>query len=159
MARDIGVTPGAELFRAVTTKYYGDGTVETVYEGPYDKPGTARGRVGFWRNHLAKREDGSKAQGYIESCRPVWSRVADPAPQPERRTARGQDESVPADGPVAQLVGEALRTRRSMHGRHVADLLAEHGHSEEADRVRTEVRARHGHLSGKQALELLSTAP
>ncbi|MEV5454249.1 hypothetical protein [Streptomyces sp. NPDC052535] len=157
MARDIGVTPGAELFRAVTTKHYSDGTVETVYEGPYDKPGTARGRVGFWRSHLAKREDGSKAEGYIESCRPVWSRVTDPAPQAGQRTSQESDETGPIASPATRLVAEALRTRRGMHGRHVADLLAEHGHAEEADRVRTEVRARHGHLSGKQALELLST--
>ncbi|MFF9204382.1 hypothetical protein ACF1AE_21685 [Streptomyces sp. NPDC014986] len=159
MARDIGVAPDAELFRAVITKHYGDGTVETVYEGPYDKPGPARGRVSFWRGHLAKREDGSSAEGHIESCRPVWSKVADPASQPGRPTACDQGEATPADGPVARLVTEALRTRRGMHGRHVADLLAEHGHTEEADRVRTEVRARNGHLSGKQALELLRTAP
>ncbi|MFG3157303.1 hypothetical protein ACGF7W_35295 [Streptomyces sp. NPDC048219] len=157
MARDIGVGPGAELFRAVITKRYGDGTVETVYEGPYGKPGTARGRVGFWRSHLAKREDGSRAEGHIESCRPAWSRVTDPAPQRGQRTPQETDETAPAGSPAIQLVTEALRTRRGMHGRHVADLLAEHGHAEAADRVRTEVRARHGHLSGKQALELLST--
>lgn len=159
MARDIGMASDAELFRAVITKHYGDGTVETVHEGPYDKPGTARGRIGFWRNHLARRDDGSRAEGHVESCRPVWSRVTDPAPQRGQQAAQAPDETAPADGPATRLVTEALRTRRGMHGRHVADLLAEHGHTEEADRVRTEVRARNGHLSGKQALELLRTAP
>ena len=60
--------------------------------------------------------------------------------------------------PAAQLVADAIRERRISHGKHVADLLEEHGHAEEAERIRTEVRAQNGHLSAKQAHTLLLAA-
>jgi hypothetical protein len=155
MARDIGMAPDAELWRAVITKSYGDGTVHTVYEGPYDKPGPARSRVTFWRNHLAKRDDGSKADGHVERCQPVWEKVPDPAQRPTPQADTSAVAETAAADPAVQLVLDAMRERRGMHGRHAADLLAEHGYTAEAELVREEVRAQNGHLSAKQAVQLL----
>ncbi|TQE33169.1 hypothetical protein [Streptomyces ipomoeae] len=72
MARDIGMEPDAALYRAVITKSYAAGTEFTVYEGPYAEPGPARARVTFWRNHFAKRDNGDKADGHVETCKPAW---------------------------------------------------------------------------------------
>jgi hypothetical protein len=63
-----------------------------------------------------------------------------------------------AASPAAQLVAAAAKERRGMHGKHAADLLEEHGYTEEAERIRAEVRAQNGHLSGKQALQMLIDA-
>lgn len=57
--------------------------------------------------------------------------------------------------PAAQLVADAVVERRIRHGRHAAELLAEHGHQAEADRVQDAVRRRNGHLSAKQTIDLL----
>lgn len=62
-----------------------------------------------------------------------------------------------AANPAARLIADAARERRGMHGKHAADLLEQHGYTETADRVRSEVRARNGLLSAKQAIELLIT--
>ncbi|WP_331752787.1 hypothetical protein OG440_38455 (plasmid) [Streptomyces sp. NBC_00637] len=57
--------------------------------------------------------------------------------------------------PAARLVAEAAASKSVRHGSHVADLLATSGYSDEAVRLREAVSARHGHLSVKQALQLL----
>ncbi|WP_128378505.1 hypothetical protein [Streptomyces cavernae] len=56
---------------------------------------------------------------------------------------------------AAQLIREAAKTRRGMHGKHAAELLDQHGHSEEAEVIRRAVVERSGHLSAKQAADLL----
>ncbi|MER5302241.1 hypothetical protein ABT039_22660 [Streptomyces lasiicapitis] len=160
MARGIGMQPDAVLYRAVIVKSYADGEQHTVYEGPYDDIGSARRRVTFWRNHLAKRNDGSKAVGQIEKCRPVWEAEAAPASAPRRNTpAETGDPATQYGATSATAAVNLLRTlmseRRGMHGRHAADLLAAHGYTDAAERVRGEVRARNGHLSARQALQLL----
>lgn len=68
----------------------------------------------------------------------------------------------PSTGPTeaVRLVQDAIKDKTVRHGRHVADLLREHGHTEAADRISKEVSTRHGHLSVWQAAELLEqTAP
>ncbi|OEV11516.1 hypothetical protein [Streptomyces nanshensis] len=82
MARDIGMAEDASLYRAVITKTYADGATYTHYEGPYAKPGQARGRVSFWRRHFQKTKPGASADGHIEECRPQWRRVAEPSSRP-----------------------------------------------------------------------------
>ncbi|MFF2571099.1 hypothetical protein [Streptomyces sp. NPDC058084] len=154
MARNIGMAPDADVWRAVITKSWGDGTSETEYAGPYDNAAQARGRVTFWRNHLAKKGDGSQADGYVERARPTWEKVPDTAPRRTARAARTETRT-PQGDTAAQLVRDAIGLRKVTHGRHVADLLAEHGHPGEAERVGAEVRAQHGHLSARQALRLL----
>ncbi|MFK0142492.1 hypothetical protein [Streptomyces murinus] len=74
------------MYRAVIIKTYADGRTFTVYEGPYAKPGQARGRVTFWRKHFAANKPGAFATGHIEECQPQWQRIpgdgrpADPPP-------------------------------------------------------------------------------
>jgi hypothetical protein len=157
VARNIGMAPDALVYRAVITKSYPDGDEFIEYEGPYDKIGLARGRVSFWRNHFAKRDDGATADGYVEQCRPTWERATTPAPRTRAKKPAAVTEPLPTT--AAQLVADALTQRRGMHGKHAADLLAEHGHTKEADLIRREVRDRKGHLSAKQALELLTATP
>jgi hypothetical protein len=152
VARDIGMAPNALVYRAVITKSYPDGTTVTEYEGPYGAVGPARGRVTFWRNHLAKRDDGATADGYVEQSRPTWEKAS--APGKGAVKAAVAPEATPST--AAQLVAHALTQRRGMHGKHAAELLDEHGHTKEADLIRREVRDRNGHLSAKQALELLT---
>ncbi|WP_333745589.1 hypothetical protein [Streptomyces sp. IBSBF 2950] len=157
MARNIGMAPDAKVYRAVITKSYEGGETYTEYEGPYDKPGAARARVTFWENHFAKRDNGDKATGHVEECQPAWKKMPEPARRSSRRTRPEADRDAPKD-PVA-LIRAAMAHRRGMHGSRAADLLAEHGFTEEADRIRSEVRAQMGHLSAKQALQLLTDAP
>lgn len=57
--------------------------------------------------------------------------------------------------PAVRLVVDAAKARRGLHGKHVAELLDEHGHTTEAEQIRTAVRAANGHLSAKQAAALL----
>lgn len=59
---------------------------------------------------------------------------------------------------AVQLVQDAARERRGMHGKHAADLLDERGYRAEAALVRGEVRAQNGHLSAKQAAQFLLRA-
>ncbi|MER6253642.1 hypothetical protein ABT224_20030 [Streptomyces sp. NPDC001584] len=63
--------------------------------------------------------------------------------------------SAPGDNPAAELVATAAAARPRMHGRHAADLLDRHGYADEAALVRDELRAQRGHLSAKQAAQLL----
>ncbi|QKV98326.1 hypothetical protein HUT19_42175 (plasmid) [Streptomyces sp. NA02950] len=157
MARDIGMAPDAKVYRAVIIKSYADGSVFTAYEGPYDKIGSARARVTFWENHFAKRDNGDKATGHVEQCQPAWEKAPARARRRTARTSAASGDEAPKD-PVA-LIRAAMAQRRGMHGSHAADLLAEHGFTEEADRIRAEVCAQMGHLSAKQALQLLTAAP
>ncbi|MEV1042960.1 hypothetical protein AB0J01_41330 [Streptomyces sp. NPDC050204] len=154
MARNIGMTPEAEVWRAVITKTFPDGTTETVYAGPYGAAAQARGRVTFWRNYLAKYGKGAKADGHVERARPVWERAEDTVPR-RKAPAAGAEDREPEGSTAVQLVRDAVEQRRVTHGRHVADLLDEHGHGDDAARVSAEVRAQHGHLSARQALALL----
>ncbi|WP_435245044.1 hypothetical protein [Streptomyces tendae] len=158
MARNIGMAPDAEVWRAVVTKTYPDGATETVYDGPYDKAATARGRVTFWSNWMANRH-GGKAEGHVERAKPTWERAPEPAPRRKAQKtvapAKPEPEAAPVDDAVLRLVWIAVDNRDVTHGRHIADLLAEHGHAEEAAAVTAELRARHGHLSARQALTFL----
>ncbi|WP_432156044.1 hypothetical protein [Streptomyces sp. bgisy153] len=76
------MAPDACLYRAVITKTYADGRSYTEYEGPYAKPGPARGRVTFWRRHFAANKPGASADGHVEECRPQWHRVPEEGPEP-----------------------------------------------------------------------------
>jgi hypothetical protein len=57
--------------------------------------------------------------------------------------------------PAAKLIVDGARERRGMHGKHAAELLDEHGHTEAAERIRCAVSDRNGHLSAKQAAALI----
>lgn len=156
MARDIGMAPGARIYRAVIVKTFADGWTSTVYEGPYADLAPARARVTYWRNHFARRRNGDRADGHVEACQPAWTKVPEPASRTAPAAAKPPAAArTPAGSTAVQLLRDALRQRRALHGRHAADLLAEHGHTAEAERIRAEVRARNGHLSAKQALHLL----
>ncbi|MER0443076.1 hypothetical protein ABR738_00545 [Streptomyces sp. Edi4] len=157
MARNIGMAPDAQVWRAVVTKTFSDGVTETVYEGPYDKAAKARGRVTFWRNWMTDRHGGT-AKGHIERAKPVWEKAPDPAPRrtPVKETAPAPAAPTgPVDRTVLRMVSLAIDNRDVTHGRHVADLLTKHGHCEEAEAVTAELRARNGHLSARQALTFL----
>ncbi|MCZ0983839.1 hypothetical protein O1L60_44560 [Streptomyces diastatochromogenes] len=160
MARNIGMEPDAEVWRAVIVKTFTDGTTETVYEGPYGAAAQARARVTFWRNWMADvaNYEAGKAEGHVERAQPAWEKAPDPAPRRKAKqavTASPEPGDTPVDSTVLRLVWIAVDNRDVTHGRHVADLLAEHGHSREAERVTAELRARNGHLSARQALTFL----
>lgn len=70
------------------------------------------------------------------------------------RTARWEQTRIDRH-PAVRLVIDAAKTRRGLHGTHVAELLDEHGHTTQAEQIRDAVRAAHGHLSAKQAAALL----
>ena len=74
----------------------------------------------------------------------------------QTRTTAWTDAQFAAN-PAARLILTASKERRGMHGRHAADLLEAHGHTEAAEIVRAEVKARNGLLSAKQAAHLLIT--
>ncbi|MEU5834550.1 hypothetical protein ABZ820_12870 [Streptomyces diacarni] len=73
----------------------------------------------------------------------------------EKDTRRTTGESTPA--PAAALVLRAVQSREIRHAKHAADLLGKHGYHAEADRVRTEVKARNGLMSAKQTAAFLTT--
>ncbi|MGY5033252.1 hypothetical protein ACWC9U_20635 [Streptomyces sp. 900116325] len=67
---------------------------------------------------------------------------------------------VPLPGPPAKdspagLILTAAKKSRNMHAQQAARLLDVHGHHQEADRIRAELRTRKGHMSAKQAADLL----
>jgi hypothetical protein len=64
-----------------------------------------------------------------------------------------------AAAPAAALVADAVAAQRIRHGKHAAVLLDEHGYTAEAEAVRTAVARGHGHLSAKQAVDLLLKPP
>ncbi|MFD5881039.1 hypothetical protein [Streptomyces yangpuensis] len=81
--------------------------------------------------------------------------VDEPA-TPHSTTLAVSTDAVPPKGAgCIQLVQDAIGLREVKHGRHVADLLAERGYFDEAERIGAEVRAQNGHLSARQALRLL----
>lgn len=57
--------------------------------------------------------------------------------------------------PAAKLIADAAKERRIRHGSHAASLLREHGYAAEADHVQDAVTERNGHLSAKQAAQVL----
>lgn len=82
MARSIGMAADATVFRAVIKFTDRDGTQRTEYEGPYGAIGAARGRVSFWTNYLADRDEEtleptgtSRAKGHVEQGSVTWERV------------------------------------------------------------------------------------
>ena len=82
MARSIGMAADATMFRAVITKHYPGNTPFTDYEGPYGSAAAAQGRVTFWVNYLAVRDEEtgeltgeSCASGFVEQGEITWKRV------------------------------------------------------------------------------------
>lgn len=71
--------------------------------------------------------------------------VAAPVPLPDS----------PAKDSPAGLILAAAKGRRGMHAQQAARLIEVHGHVEEAERIRAELRSRKGHMSAKQAADLL----
>ena len=70
--------PNAPVYRAVIVKQYPGQEPFTTYEGPYDTPGAAQGRVTFWVNYLTDSDDdgvssGSRASGCVEIGHTTWS--------------------------------------------------------------------------------------
>lgn len=57
--------------------------------------------------------------------------------------------------PAAKVVADAVAERRVRSGTQAAALLAEHGHTTEAEAVRHSVLRNHGLMSAKQAVALL----
>lgn len=106
MARNIGAD-GRDVFRAVITSTRGDRS-STWYEGPYNKAGTARARISFWRKHLGR--SGVEVTGHVEKADTVWRRLDDdgnPAPAPRRVLTNDEYEA-------AYLA--AARSRRPIDG-------------------------------------------
>jgi hypothetical protein len=58
---------------------------------------------------------------------------------------------------AAKLIREAAKTRHGMHGKHAAELLDQHGQTDAAAMIRRAVTERNGHLSAKQAADLLDS--
>jgi hypothetical protein len=77
MARNIGAD-GRDVYRAVIRFEYPDGDAWTKREGPYEKPGTARARVGFWRNRMAAHDSDTKTTGHVERAT-TWHRFDEQA--------------------------------------------------------------------------------
>ncbi|MGW7506088.1 hypothetical protein ACWGIR_32045 [Streptomyces albidoflavus] len=59
--------------------------------------------------------------------------------------------------PAATLLRTAIQNRTIRHGKHAARLLRDHGHTTLADRLDREVSARCGHLSARQAADLIES--
>ncbi len=57
--------------------------------------------------------------------------------------------------PAAKLIADAVQNRTIISGTRAAELLAQHGYTVEADRIRSEVKARNGLMSAKQAGALI----
>lgn len=70
MARKIGLLTHA--YKAVHVVRYRSGGEETIVEGIYNKPGTAQGRLTFWKNHLGE----DYVDGWIEEAALNWYRVS-----------------------------------------------------------------------------------
>lgn len=63
------------LYRARLRSVSPTGEVTEWFEGPYPKPGQAKARITFWKNHYAKtREEGWVVAGIPEESAPVWYR-------------------------------------------------------------------------------------
>lgn len=75
VSRQIAIADGKPGFRAVTVHLDGNNEQQIIVEGVYDKPGTARQRVTFWRNHLGPEW---WLDGWIEAGSTSWSRVDAP---------------------------------------------------------------------------------
>ena len=63
----------------------------------------------------------------------------------------------PAAGSPAGLILAAAKARRVHHAKQAAQLLDDHGHHAEAELIRSQVKANHGHMSAKQAAHFLTT--
>ncbi|MEU8834835.1 hypothetical protein [Streptomyces sp900116325] len=63
--------------------------------------------------------------------------------------------SPPADDSPAGLILAAAKRSRGMHAQQAARLLDVRGHGKDAERIRAELRSRNGHMSAKQAADLL----
>lgn len=77
MSRQIGVDETKACYRVVVTRlknpYIDEPDVVTIREGVYDLPGTARGRVTFWRRHLGDRF----ISGRVERGTMLWEELGD----------------------------------------------------------------------------------
>ncbi|MFF1963759.1 hypothetical protein ACFVW5_09105 [Streptomyces sp. NPDC058232] len=67
--------------------------------------------------------------------------------------------SPPADDSPAGLILAAAKLWRGMHATQAAQMLDVRGHGEYAERIRAELRSRNGHMSAKQAADLLHALP
>lgn len=77
MARSIGMSANATVFRAVIVKKYPhNDAAYTAYEGPYGEAAAAKARVTFWRNRLGTdRTERTWADGYVEEGTIDWLRL------------------------------------------------------------------------------------
>ncbi|MFD8509626.1 hypothetical protein ACFV27_00570 [Streptomyces antimycoticus] len=75
--------------------------------------------------------------------------------RPLPATTPAEAPAAPAADSPAGLILAAAKARRVHHAKQAAQLLDDRGHHTEAERIRAEIKARHGHLSAKQAVGLL----
>ncbi|MGW6518565.1 hypothetical protein [Streptomyces sp. NPDC054962] len=90
MARNIGAD-GRTVYRAVITFTSRTGSTWTEHEGPYPKPGSARGRVTFWARWM--KRSGGTATGSIEQAHTVWAPIGEQADPIAAARARGIREA------------------------------------------------------------------
>lgn len=72
----------------------------------------------------------------------------------QARTAAWNQAQIDGN-PAVRLILDAAKARRGMHAKHAAELLDEHGHTAEAERIRRAVSDRNGLMSAKQAAALI----
>lgn len=65
MARQIGGEDGTELYFVQFHRAAPDGSEFEWIEGPYTKKGTAKQRISFWKNYLARREPAWEVTGDV----------------------------------------------------------------------------------------------
>jgi hypothetical protein len=75
MARQIGVEDGDTVYRAALSFTNARGESWDKMEGPYPKLGTARGRISFWKKHMAN--SGGSATGHPEQGHVLWGSVGE----------------------------------------------------------------------------------
>ncbi|MFE5851995.1 hypothetical protein ACFQ61_02045 [Streptomyces sp. NPDC056500] len=81
MARHIAPDETGHVYRAVITITPHTREPYTKHEGPYGTAAAAQGRVTFWTNHYADRDEDdeltgtSRATGHIEQGKTVWEPV------------------------------------------------------------------------------------
>jgi hypothetical protein len=64
---------GARIYRAVLVVTHASGEVTTLYYGPYDTPGPAKGQVTSGLTRWGWHQ-GTTVAGHVESSAVVWAR-------------------------------------------------------------------------------------